>query len=47
MADEDDRYVVEAVIANDPAMIEEFFFVRCRVALAYIGEYFCGTKEPP
>ncbi len=47
MAYEDDRYVVEALIANDPAMIEEFFFVRCRVALAYIGEYFCGTKEPP
>lgn len=47
MSREDDRYVVEALIANDPAMIEEFFFIRCRAALEYIGQYFCGSKESP
>lgn len=47
MSHEDDKYIVEALIANDPMMIEEFFFVRCRAALAYIGQYFCGAKESP
>lgn len=43
----DDKDIVAALIANDPMMIEEFFFVRCRAALAYIGQYFCGAKESP
>jgi len=47
MSQEDDKYVVDALIANDPILIEEFFFVRCRAALAYIGQYFCGSKESP
>lgn len=43
----DDKETVEALIANDLIMIEEFFFIRCRAALAYIGQYFCGAKESP
>lgn len=43
----DDKDVVEALIANNQIMIKEFFFVRCRAALSYIGQYFCGAKETP
>lgn len=42
-----DKHVVGALINNDPAMIEEFFFNRCRAALTYIGRYFCDTEESP
>lgn len=42
---EDDKYVVERLIANDAEAIDEFFFIRCRGALTYIGQYFCQSKE--
>ena len=42
---QEDKDMVERLIANDPVAIEEFFFVRCRAALNYIGQYFCDAKE--
>lgn len=45
MSTADDRRVVEALIANDPEVIEDFFFNRCRAALSYIGHYFCDARE--
>lgn len=46
MSVEEDKHIVRRLMAEDPAMIEEFFFVRCREALTYIGQYFCQSKEP-
>lgn len=45
MAHEEDKYIVERLIANDAEAIEDFFFYRCRAALTYIGQYFCQSKE--
>ncbi len=45
MHNEEDRYIVDRLIANDAEAIEEFFFNRCRAALTYIGQYFCQSKE--
>lgn len=45
MSVEDDKNIVDSLIANDPDAIVEFFFNRCRVALTYIGQYFCRSKE--
>ncbi len=42
-----DKQIVEKLIANDSRAIKEFFFVRCRGALAYIGQYFCRDKQMP
>lgn len=39
-----DKETVELLIADDPDAVREFFFVRCRPALTYIGQYFCGGK---
>ena len=44
---QEDKDIVERLIANDPVAIEEFFFGRCRAALTYIGQYFCDVKELP
>lgn len=44
---DNDRQMVEALIANNVEAVEEFFFVRCRAALSYIGQYFCQSKESP
>lgn len=45
MSVEDDKNIVDSLIANDPDAIVEFFFNRCRAALTYIGQYFCRSKE--
>lgn len=42
---QEDKNIVDRLIANDPMAIEEFFFGRCRAALTYIGQYFCYAKE--
>lgn len=42
-----DKQIVEKLIANDPRTIRDFFFVRCRGALTYIGQYFCQDKQTP
>ena len=39
-----DKEIVFKLIANDHRMIEYFFFVRCREALTFIGQYFFPTK---
>ena len=44
---QEDKFIVEGLIANDPVAIEEFFFGRCRAALTYIGQCFCDAKELP
>lgn len=45
MSVEEDKYIIMKLTADDPAMIEDFFFNRCRAALTYIGQYFCQSKE--
>lgn len=42
-----DREIVEKLIANDPHIIKDFFFVRSKGALGYIGQYFCRDKQNP
>ncbi len=42
-----DQQIVEKLIANDPHTIKDFFFVRCRAALGYIGQFFCQNKQLP
>lgn len=42
-----DREIVEKLIENDEDTIKEFFFVRCRSALCYIGQYFCHGRQTP
>lgn len=42
-----DKQIVEKLIANDPIAIENFFFIRCRGVLWYIGQYFCVDKYAP
>ncbi len=42
---EEDKHIVDRLIANDAEAIEDFFFNRCRAALTYIGQYFCQSKE--
>lgn len=42
-----DKDIVKKLIANDPVTIKEFFFVRCRGALTYIGQYFFQDKQTP
>ncbi len=44
---QEDKDIVERLIANDPVAIEEFFFGRCRAALTYIGQYCCYVMELP
>lgn len=42
-----DKQIVEKLIAKDPIAIENFFFVRCRGVLCYIGQYFFRDKQTP
>ncbi len=39
-----DQQLVSKLIYNDHRTIKEFFFVRCRPMLMYIGQYYCQTK---
>ena len=42
-----DYSLVQQLICGDPRTIKDFFFVRCRPMLIYIGHYFCRYKHTP
>lgn len=42
-----DRQVVDKLIIGDHRTIKDFFFVRCKPMLIYIGQYFCQYKYTP
>lgn len=42
-----DRELVGKLIMNDTCIIKDFFFVRCKPMLIYIGQYFCQGKQAP
>lgn len=42
-----DRQVVDKLIIGDHRTIKDFFFVRCKPMLIYIGQYFCQYKHTP
>lgn len=42
-----DQRVVEKLINGDHRIIKDFFFVRCKPMLIYIGQYFCQYKYSP
>lgn len=42
-----DQQTVEYLISGDPRTIKDFFFVRCRPMLVYIGHYFCRQRHTP
>ena len=39
-----DQQLISQLIAGNPLVIEDFFFVRCRAMLTYIGQYFCQEQ---
>lgn len=42
-----DQQIVNNLIVGDYRTIEDFFFVRCKPMLIYIGQYFCQYKHTP
>ncbi len=42
-----DPEIVEKLLSNDPHAIRDFFFVRCRPMLTYIGQYFFRDRRTP
>ena len=42
-----DQQIVNNLIVSDHCTIKEFFFVRCKPMLIYIGQYFCQDKQTP
>ncbi len=42
-----DQQVVNNLIIGDHRTIKDFFFVRCKPMLIYIGQYFCQDKQTP
>ena len=42
-----DREIVKNLIDNDQRTIRDFFFVRCRPMLIYIGQYYLKHKLSP
>lgn len=42
-----DQEIVNKLILGDPLTIENFFFVRCRGALGYVGQYYCKDRQTP
>lgn len=42
-----DQQIVNNLIMGDHRTIKEFFFVRCRAMLTYVGYYFCQSKQTP
>ncbi|MCM1176198.1 MAG: hypothetical protein NC335_00425 [Bacteroides sp.] len=42
-----DREITAALIAGDSRTIKNFFFVRCKPMLIYIGQYFCQYRQSP
>lgn len=42
-----DQQIVSNLIIGDHRTIKDFFFVRCKPMLIYIGQYFCQNKQTP
>ena len=42
-----DQQIVNNLINGDHRTIKDFFFVRCKPMLIYIGQYFCQHKHAP
>lgn len=42
-----DKEIINRLLENDTETIRDFFFVRCRAMLAYIGQYFCQMRQKP
>ena len=42
-----DQEIVNNLLAGDQRAIRDFFFVRCRPMLIYVGQYFCQHKDTP
>lgn len=42
-----DQQIVTDIISGDHRTIYDFFFVRCRPMLTYIGHYYCNSKLTP
>lgn len=42
-----DKEIVNRLLENDAGTIGNFFFVRCRAMLAYVGQYFWQTRQTP
>lgn len=42
-----DLDIVNNLIIGDHRTIKDFFFVRCKPMLIYIGQYFCQNKHTP
>ena len=42
-----DQQIVNNLIIGDHRTIKDFFFVRCKPMLIYIGQYFCQQKHAP
>ena len=42
-----DQQIVNNLIMGDDRTIYDFFFVRCRAMLTYVGYYFCQSKQSP
>ena len=40
-----DKQIIKELINGNPRAIKEFFFVRCKPMLIYIGQYFCQYKQ--
>lgn len=40
-----DKQIIEDLINGNPRAIKEFFFVRCKPMLIYIGQYYCQYKQ--
>lgn len=42
-----DKEILEGLCKYDAQTIKEFFFVRCKPMLIYIGQYFCQYRQTP
>ena len=42
-----DQQIVNNLIIGDHRTIKDFFFVRCKPMLIYIGQYFCPYRHTP
>lgn len=42
-----DQETVRCLTTGDQRVIKDFFFVRCKPMLMYIGRYFCQDKSAP
>lgn len=42
-----DQQIVNKLIIGDDRTIYDFFFVRCRAMLTYVGYCFCQSKQSP